>query len=137
MRRSRTRLNLSVLGELVMDIVLLGLLVYSRHKEDPALDTPLRPGFTLVCLVNPLVLAVLCERFSLLIFIITKTATYISTDCRSLEASTLPSLGFLFQLGNALVPELLVHINTICKLFGVLQLQDVSVSHLCVIICKL
>ena len=45
-----------------MDIVLLGLLVYSSNKEDPALDTPLRPGLTLVCLVNPLVLAVLYQE---------------------------------------------------------------------------
>ena len=136
MRGSRTRLYFSILGELVMDIVLLGLLVYSSNKEDPALDTPLRPGFPLVRLVNPLILSVLYGMFSLLIFIITKPATYISTDCRPLEASALPSLGFLLQLGNALVPELMVHINPICKLLGVLQLQDVSVSHLCVIICN-
>ena len=54
-----TRLYLSVLGELVMDIVLLRLLMYSSHKEDPALDTSLRPGLALVCLVNPLILSVL------------------------------------------------------------------------------
>ena len=62
------------------------------------------------------------RRFSLILAIITKGATYISTDCRPLEASALPSLGFLLQLGNALVPELMVHINPIRKLLGILQL---------------
>ena len=35
-------LDLAILRELVMDVVLLRLLVDSRHEENPPLDTPLR-----------------------------------------------------------------------------------------------
>lgn len=40
-------LDLPELGELVVDVILLRLLVDPGHKQDPALDRPLRARLTL------------------------------------------------------------------------------------------
>ena len=52
-------LNLPILGELVMDVILLSLLVDSGHEQNPSLDTPLWPGLALVCFIYSLILSVL------------------------------------------------------------------------------
>ena len=55
-------LDLSELGKLVVDVVLLGLLVNARHKEDPALYGALRSRLPLALVLNAVVVAVLAVR---------------------------------------------------------------------------
>ena len=55
-------LNLPVLGELVMDVILLSFLVDPGHEQNPPLDTSLWPGLALVCFINSLILSILSNK---------------------------------------------------------------------------
>merc|ERR1719350_2240852 len=104
-----------------MNVILLSLLMYSCHKQDPTLDAPLRAWLTFTLLINPLVLALLTAHGG------------------TLETSPFPPLGLFFQLGDAFILDPinlsgLIHIVlercfSISKLLSILKLQHIPVRH--------
>merc|ERR1719318_2481911 len=95
-----------------MDVILLSLLMYSCHKQDPPLNAPLRAWLTF---------------------------TLLTAHSGTLETSSFPPFGLFFQFRDAFILDPinlsgLIHIVlercfSISKLLSILKLQHVSVRH--------